>query len=78
MPRFFFHPHNDLDATDHGGQELPDVNAAIARATAYARDMAAESVREGKLTLSHFIDVADESGVSLCRVTFAEAVRISE
>ncbi len=78
MPRFYFHLHDLVPAIDEEGQELPDVNAAIARATAYTREMAAESVREGNLKLSHFIELTDEAGGSLRRVAFADVVRISD
>ena len=76
MPRFFFHLHNDEDTLDEEGRELPDVAAAQAEALFDARHMAAESVRSGHLNLSHFVQVADESGKGLFRVTFGDAVAI--
>jgi hypothetical protein len=77
VSRFYFHLHNDIDANDEEGQEFEDLNAALARASIYARDIAAENVREGKLNLSHYIEVTNEAGVSLCTVTFGDVVQIS-
>jgi hypothetical protein len=38
--------------------------------------MAAESVREGRLNTSHFVEVSGDDGQSLLRVTFGEVVKI--
>lgn len=76
MPRFFFHLHNDLDAEDDEGAELASVEAARSLAQQYAREMAAESVKNGHLDRRHFIDVASEGGAPSFRVTFGEVVRI--
>jgi hypothetical protein len=78
MPRYYFHSHDEIDAPDEEGQELRDVHAAVALATSFARELAAEHVREGGLTLSHFIAVTDEAGANLAKVTFGDVVRIRE
>ena len=78
MPRFYFHLRNDLDAEDEEGRELSDIEAARAAAVDDARNMAAESVRTGHLTLSHFVEVAGEDGELRFRVTFGEAVEVRE
>jgi len=78
MPRFFFHLHNDLESADDEGRELPDIEAARRAAEQDARDMAAESVRAGHLTRSHFVEVAGEDGEPRFCVTFGEVVEIRE
>lgn len=77
MPRFYFHLRDDISAEDPEGAELPDLQAACARARNYAVDMAAASVRElHKIVLDHQIDVADQSGEILCTVKFGDVVAV--
>ena len=76
MPRFYFHLHNDVEARDEEGRELADAYAAHEAAVLEARTMAAESVRQGHLDLSHTIEVTDESGARLFRVPFGDVVQI--
>jgi hypothetical protein len=77
VPRFFFHLRNDVNTTDEEEQMLPDAGAAVEQATAYARDMAAESVLHGKLDLAHFIEVSDDAGAHVARIMFGDAVRVT-
>ncbi len=77
MPRFFFNLHNDLDAPDPEGRELPDLAAARDAAIREARELAAETVMQGRLDLGHFIEVADAAGAPLFRVRFGEAVTVT-
>jgi hypothetical protein len=76
VPRYFFHLHNDVETHDEEGRDLADIDAARRAAEEDARHMAAESVRGGCLPLGHFVEVADEDGQSLFRVTFGEVVKI--
>jgi len=76
MARFYFHLYNDIVSKDEEGRELPNVEAARHDAQEDARDMAAESVRDGQLNLSHYVEVADESG-PLFRVTYGDVVTVS-
>lgn len=77
MPRYYFHLRNDLDVRDEEGQERPDALAARAKALQYAREMAAVSVVEqGKVDLSHFIEVQDGSCAVIASVTFGDALTI--
>lgn len=71
---FYFHLHNDIHTVDEEGCELPDAEAARAQAEDEARVMAAESVRSGHLDLSHYVEVADESGETLFKVRFGDVV----
>ena len=75
MPRYFFHLYNDMNAIDDLGKELPDLAQAQAEALSLARFEASESARsEGKIVLSHRIDVADVDGKVLATVSFGDAV----
>jgi hypothetical protein len=77
MPRYFFHLHNDIDVHDDEGRVLRDLDEARRCAEQDAREMAAESVREGKLNVAHHVDVTDEAGTLLFSVTFGQVVTVS-
>jgi len=78
MPRYFFDLHNDIDALDPEGKELPDLEAAKREAFADARAMIQASVAEqGKIDLRHSIDVRDGSGNIVHTVRFEDAVTVS-
>lgn len=78
MPRFYFHLHNDVDASDESGKDLPDLEAARAHAVSLARFEVSEAAkRDGRIVLSHRIDVEDENGESLATVNFRDAVNIT-
>ena len=76
MPRYFFHIFNDEVSVDEEGVVLPDLAAARETAMDGCRDLVCESVRRGHLDLDHRIDVADEKGEVLLKVTFREAFTI--
>lgn len=76
MPRFYFHLHNDVDVSDEGGQELADLDAARAHAFKMARFEVSEAAKDGRIVLSHRIDIEDESGSVLATVNFRDAVQI--
>ena len=77
MPRYFLHLHNDVDAADPEGIELPDLAAARAHTIVNARGVFAETAREhGRVVLSHRIDIEDEHGRILDSVRFDEAVEV--
>lgn len=78
MPRFYFHLFNDVTSMDKEGAELPDEAAASRQAIANAREMAAHSVREGHLVLSHRIDVADQSGDTIATFHFGDVVEVRD
>lgn len=77
MPHFRFHVVNDIDAPDDEGQDLDSLALAHLRAIDSARELAAAAVRQGRLNLTHRIDVEDGEGQVLLTVTFAEAVEVS-
>jgi hypothetical protein len=76
MPRYFFHLHNDIEATDEEGMELSDLEAARTEAIRSGRELVAEAVRNGQVNLSHWIEIQDESGTQLLAVRFGDTVRI--
>jgi hypothetical protein len=78
MPRFYFHLFNDVTIVDQEGEEAASDDAAIEAATRMAREMAAESVRAGRLNLGHRIDVADASGGTIGTVYFRDAVDVRD
>jgi hypothetical protein len=77
MPKYYFHLHNDINAPDEHGQELPDDRAALELALESARDVASASVRHGHLDLRHFIICIDGTGREVGIVTFADAVSVT-
>ncbi len=76
MPRYFFDLHNDVDAIDLEGCELPDREAALAHALSEARTMIQTSVAETeRIDLRHHITLRDECGEVRC-VHFEDAVTV--
>ncbi|WP_425262596.1 DUF6894 family protein [Sphingobium cyanobacteriorum] len=43
----------------------------------YARDLASAAVRQGRLPLTHRIEVEDKAGKVLLRATFADPVEVT-
>lgn len=77
MPRFFFDIHDDIDASDDEGRDLPDADAAIAEALKYARELIKISIDEtGRIDLRHHIDVRDDSGNIVYIIHFEDAVTV--
>jgi hypothetical protein len=76
MPRYFFHLHNDIEAADPEGRELPGPAEARAAAVVEARAVMMENVQKGRIKLSHRIDVLDETGSLVESVTFADALTV--
>jgi hypothetical protein len=78
MPKFYFHLYNDVDVSDETGTELPDLEAARAHAVRMARFEVAEAAkRDGRITLSHRIDIGGEDGAVLASVPFSDAVQVT-
>jgi hypothetical protein len=76
MPRYFFDIHNDIDALDHEGKDLPDLEAALDVALGEARTMIQASVAEtGRIDLRHHIDVR-EGGQVVHVMHFEDAVTV--
>ena len=74
---FYFYLINDVDAPDDEGTDLPDLEAAMQHARRLVRFTAAENVKvDGKIVLSHRIDVEDGAGNVLGTVTFGDVVNV--
>ena len=76
MPRYYFHLFNDETVCDLEGTELPNAAVALQSAAAIARDMAAQSVRDGRLVLDDRIEVTDQSKALVGKVHFRDVVLI--
>ncbi len=66
-----------MDVADFQGVELRDLDEARAEAAHQARGMIGEITKtEGRIVLSHRIDIEDEEGRVLDSVVFRDIVRI--
>ena len=75
--RYYFHLHDDVDAPDDEGQELPSLDAAREWARGQARAVFGQLAKdEGRVVLSHFISIADGEGEVLDTIRFHEAVKV--
>jgi hypothetical protein len=74
MPLFFFHLHDELDASDREGTMLSNLDAARRLAVTAARDLVAVGAQDGTVDLSHWIEVQDEAGNEVFRVRFCDSV----
>ncbi len=78
MPRFYFHLHDDVDVPDASGEELPGLEEAQAHAIRMSRFEESEgAMRDGRIDLSHRIDVEDANGEVLATVRFSDAVQVT-
>ena len=77
MPRYYFHLHNAIEATDEEGTVLPDLDAAKAHAIECARELMSDEIRRGRINLNHWIGIEDEQGAQLLAVRFGDCVEIS-
>lgn len=78
MPRFYFHVYDDDVALDDEGMEVASAASAMEIAVTGARALACEEVSSGRLHLSHRIEVADEKGAIVGKVTYRDAVTVEE
>ena len=78
MPRFFFNLHDDGMLIDEEGAELPTADAARSLAVRVARELASQQVLEGRLVLSHSVEVEDQDRRSILVLPFGDAVTVEE
>jgi hypothetical protein len=76
MPRFYLHLHEGEPVLDDEGELFPDLHAATEAAVKAARGLAADRVLNGRLNLTHSIEIAGELGVVVRAVTFRDAVAV--
>ena len=77
MPRFYFDIFDDSIVEDPEGQQLGGLAIAHQKAVSYAREMAAEEVRQGAVDLIHKIVIGDEDHEPILAVTFRQAFAIT-
>ena len=76
VPRFYFHIRNDMDVQDDEGLLLEDLEAVREVALESARGLICERVNEGHLNLDHYIEVADERGDVVLKLTYRDSFTI--
>ena len=77
MPIFYFHLRNDIDVPDDEGKDLPDLQAALELAATEARKLAGETLKEqGRISLSHRIDIEDERHAIVGTVQIRDVIRV--
>jgi hypothetical protein len=77
MHKYYFHLHERSGVVrDEEGQELANDTAARKVAVTNARGIMAEDVQGGHLELDGFIEVTDEAGEPLLRVSYMDAVTV--
>ena len=76
MPRFFFNVFDETAKIDEVGVELPDLAAAHEAAIEEARAILADEARNGRIDLSHRIEVEDEQRRPVLLLPFSAAVEI--
>lgn len=77
MTTYFFHLRDGTDRVlDPQGRTVGDPADLKTIATAEARALMAQDVLNGTLMLGQRIEVEDEQGQIVCRLDFADAIRI--
>jgi len=76
MPRFFFNVYDERTTIDEVGQELPDLAAAREAAVEEARSILGDEALNGRIDLSHRIEVEDENRRPVLLLPFSAAVEI--
>jgi hypothetical protein len=75
MPRYFFHVVDGEERLeDAEGVPLPDERAARKMAVHIAREIMAESLRNGEPIDGQVFEVADENGEVVIRMPFKSAI----
>jgi uncharacterized protein YxjI len=78
MPRFFFNLRDDVSINDSEGKVLADAQKARELAVQHARGMMSEDVKDGRLVLKDEIEVMDEAGRQVMKLSFRDAIEIEE
>lgn len=77
MPHFYFHVSNGTGETrDEEGADLPDLDAARAKALSGIRSILREELGRGMLDFGGMIRVADPQGRVVLEVPFDSAVEV--
>ena len=78
MPRFFFLIADGDVYEDEEGQQHADGDAAMVAALTAARELIAEDVKNGHISLRDRIVVSDEEGQVVGTLNFKDALKIDE
>ena len=78
MPRFFFLIADGDVYEDEEGQQYADGDAAMVAALTAARELMAEDVKNGHISLRDRIVVSDEEGQVVGTLNFKDALKIDE
>jgi hypothetical protein len=77
MPLYFFHLRDGVDVLlDGDGREFDDIDAVAKAALVEARAIIAEEARNGRIMLDQHIDVENDAGRIVHRLSFADAIEI--
>lgn len=77
MPLYFFHLRDGVDVLlDGDGREFDDIDAVAKATLVEARAIIAEEARNGRIMLDQHIDVEDDAGSIVHRLSFADAIEI--
>ena len=77
MSHFYFHLINDLDVPDDEGVELHDLDSAREVARCNARMLMGQMLKEeGRINLSHRIEIEDDHGRVIETVWFRDVVQV--
>jgi len=76
MPRFFFHLKDGITVCDEDGLVFATPEDARQEAIKAAREIMANDVRQGRLSLRDQILIDDENGRPVMVVPFADAIEI--
>lgn len=76
MPRYYFHVYDEEATLDSEGVELADSHMALVFAYRAAREIAAETAKQGKLSAQDRIDIVDADRRLIDTVTFGEATGV--
>lgn len=78
MPRYYTHLFNSETVWDEEGQVFPNDAVALQHGARTAREMAVQSVREGRLVLDHRIVVCAENNQSVGTIHFRDVVKVED
>ncbi|MFL6733770.1 MAG: DUF6894 family protein [Sphingomicrobium sp.] len=78
VPRFFFNMVDGDLIEDREGLILDNLGSALAIAVKSAREIMADQVKEGDLSLAERIDVINEGGEVVGCIEFRDAVTIHD
>ncbi|QNN68536.1 hypothetical protein H9L13_05070 [Sphingomonas lutea] len=77
MPRYFLSLRDGEFLRDDEGQEFASLDAARDTAVRGAREIMAEDVKRGVLSLGDSVEITDENGQRVATVVFRDAIEIN-